>query len=199
LWADSIAYNIEYGLLPSHIPIPEAGVSVDAGPQPVIPPGFTPSEAVVSAAKSANAHDFISKFPCQYATHCGDRGGALSGGQKQRIAIARSIARKPKILLLDEATAALDSNSERVVQEALDNLLKSAGTAMTKIIIAHRLATIRNADVIYVMHDGAIVEQGTHGDLLSRPEGVYRQLALAQDPNLGSWALNAASSPIKYN
>ncbi|KAF1322463.1 Multidrug resistance protein abc superfamily, partial [Globisporangium splendens] len=140
-------------------------------------PGAT-REEVVEAAKKANAFDFINNFPDGFDTDAGDRGAQISGGQKQRIAIARAILRDPEVLLLDEATSALDSESERVVQESLDRLL--ASKQRTTIIVAHRLSTIRNADVIAVTQDGAIVEQGTHDELMCMSNGIYKLLASRQ-------------------
>ncbi|KAM0424826.1 hypothetical protein ACHAPT_009882 [Fusarium lateritium] len=131
---------------------------------------------VVNAAKISFAHDFIQSLPQGYDTRIGERGGLLSGGQKQRIAIARSIISEPKILLLDEATSALDPHAETVVQQALD----SASKNRTTIVIAHKLATIRNADNIVVMSKGRIVEQGRHGDLVALNR-VYANLVMAQD------------------
>jgi len=128
-------------------------------------------EQVVEAAKAANAHDFIEKFPAGYDTAIGERGVRLSGGERQRIAIARALLKNPPILLLDEATSSLDTESEREVQKALDNLMKNR----TTIAIAHRLSTIRNADRIIVISDGRIVEQGTHDELITR-SGLYRKL-----------------------
>ncbi|CAA7051983.1 unnamed protein product, partial [Microthlaspi erraticum] len=133
-------------------------------------------DEVVEAAKSSNAHDFISQFPHGYKTQVGERGVQMSGGQKQRIAIARAIIKSPKILLLDEATSALDSESERVVQEALDN----ATLGRTTIVIAHRLSTIRNADMIYAVHNGLIVETGTHEELMENKDGQYSSLVRLQ-------------------
>ena len=128
-------------------------------------------EQVVAAAKMANAHDFIMAQPEGYSRIVGEKGFALSGGERQRIAIARAILRNPPILILDEATSALDTVTERLVQDALDNLMKNR----TTFAIAHRLSTIRNADLILVMQDGRIVERGTHGELYAA-NGVYRKL-----------------------
>ncbi|EUC43635.1 hypothetical protein COCMIDRAFT_6944 [Bipolaris oryzae ATCC 44560] len=133
-------------------------------------------ELIENAAKIANAHDFIMDLPDKYQTKVGERGGLLSGGQKQRIAIARAIVSDPKILLLDEATAALDTRSESLVQDALDR----ASQGRTTIVIAHRLSTIKNADNIVVMASGKIVEQGTHQELLEL-NSVYASLVQAQE------------------
>ena len=120
-------------------------------------------DQVIEAAKIANAHDFIMEMEHGYDSNVGDRGCRLSGGQRQRISIARAILKNPPILILDEATSALDTESERLVQEALERLMKTR----TTIAIAHRLSTIKNADCIYVLHDGKIVEQGTHDQLIA--------------------------------
>ena len=128
-------------------------------------------DEVVAAAKMANAHDFIMAQPEGYSRMAGEKGFALSGGERQRIAIARAILRNPPILILDEATSALDTVTEKLVQDALDNLMKNR----TTFAIAHRLSTIRNADLILVMEHGTIVERGTHDELYAK-NGVYRRL-----------------------
>ncbi|CAI5946616.1 unnamed protein product [Closterium sp. NIES-65] len=140
MWACSIEENIAYGL-----------------------PSYTRAE-VEEAAKHANAHDFITKFPEGYATRVGERGVRLSGGQRQRIAIARMLLRRPRVLLLDEATSALDAESEALVQGALDRLIAEGGR--TIVLVAHRLSTVRNADSICVLEGGRVAEHGTHEQLL---------------------------------
>ena len=132
--------------------------------------------AIREAARQANADEFIRAFPEGYATVVGDRGVKLSGGQRQRIAIARAILKNPAILILDEATSSLDSESEQLVQGALDHLMQGR----TTFIIAHRLATIRNADKIAVIESGRVVELGTHDELSARPDGLYRRLSSLQ-------------------
>ncbi len=135
------------------------------------------SEAeIIAAAKQAHAHEFISAFPEGYKTLVGERGIKLSGGQRQRVAIARAILKNPAILILDEATSSLDSESERLVQEALQTLMQGR----TTFIIAHRLSTVRTADKIIVVKDGQVVEQGTHQDLMELENGVYRNLSELQ-------------------
>jgi ABC transporter fused permease/ATP-binding protein len=133
-------------------------------------------EEVVQAAKQANAHDFIMSFTDQYNTLVGERGIQLSGGQKQRIAIARAILKDPKILILDEATSALDTESESLVQDALNKLMKNR----TTLIIAHRLSTVQNSHVICVLEKGKIVESGSHRELLTKTDGLYRKLVEGQ-------------------
>lgn len=130
------------------------------------------NDEIDAAAKKANAYDFIKEFPEGFETEVGDRGIQLSGGQKQRVAIARAILKDPTILILDEATSALDAESERLVQEALDNLMENR----TSFIIAHRLSTIRKADTILVMEKGQIVEKGKHEELIKMKDGVYANL-----------------------
>ena len=151
LFSDTIEHNIRYGRL-------------DA----------TPAE-IEEAAKLANAHGFISKFPRGYQTMVGTRGIRLSGGERQRVAIARALLRNPRILILDEATSSLDAQSEALIQEALERLL----VGRTTFIIAHRLSTIRKATAILVMAEGRIVEQGNHGELLAR-DGLYAKLYRTQ-------------------
>ncbi|KAG2572561.1 ABC transporter B family member 19-like [Panicum virgatum] len=133
-------------------------------------------EEVVEAAKAANVHGFVSALPDGYRTPVGERGVQLSGGQKQRIAIARAVLKDPAVLLLDEATSALDAESECVLQEALERIMKGR----TAVLVAHRLSTIRGVDSIAVVQDGRVVEQGTHGDLVSRPDGAYSRLLQLQ-------------------
>ncbi|KAG9407971.1 ABC transporter B member 10 [Aphanomyces cochlioides] len=135
-------------------------------------------DQVIAAAKRANAHDFIMGLPEGYDTMCGEKGASLSGGQKQRVAIARALVRQPKILVLDEATSALDNESERVVQEAINNLM--AHTDMTTIVIAHRLSTIRTADKIAVISNGVVAELGRHDELMQVENGLYRSLVETQ-------------------
>jgi len=154
LFATTIMNNIKFG------------AGADAEPS---------DEQVIDAAKAANIHDFISSLPLGYDTSVGDQGIQLSGGQKQRVAIARALLRNPTILLLDEATSALDTQSERIVQEALDNLMESR----TTIMIAHRLSTVRKANQIIVMEAGTIIECGTH-DELAASDGTYAELARLQ-------------------
>ena len=128
-------------------------------------------EEIVEAARIANADCFIQEAPEGYQTNIGDRGVKLSGGQRQRLSIARAVLKNPEILILDEATSALDTESEKLVQDALNNLLKGR----TSVVIAHRLSTIHNADLIVVVDHGRIAEQGTHNELMER-NGIYAKL-----------------------
>ncbi|KAL2630546.1 hypothetical protein R1flu_015232 [Riccia fluitans] len=153
MFACSIAENITYGLRKHTV------------------------EDMEEAARYANAHDFIMRFPEGYATRVGERGVRLSGGQRQRIAIARMLLRRPKILLLDEATSSLDTESEALVQEALDRLISEGGR--TVVLVAHRLSTVQNADMIAVMEKGSVVEQGQHEELVEL-NGVYQRLVRRQ-------------------
>ncbi|MDE5874660.1 MAG: ATP-binding cassette domain-containing protein, partial [Muribaculaceae bacterium] len=128
-------------------------------------------EEVIAAAKIANAYEFIMETQDGFDTMVGDRGCRLSGGQRQRISIARAVLKNPPVLILDEATSALDTESERLVQEALERLMRNR----TTVVIAHRLSTISNADMICVMNEGEIVERGTHDELIAL-NGHYRRL-----------------------
>jgi ABC-type multidrug transport system fused ATPase/permease subunit len=134
------------------------------------------NDEIIEAAKQANAYDFIMSFPDQFETLVGDRGIQLSGGQRQRVAIARAVLKNPSILILDEATSSLDSESERLVQEALDKLM----IGRTSIVIAHRLSTIRNADKIVVLQKGEVLETGTHQELITNESGLYYKLSKMQ-------------------
>lgn len=133
-------------------------------------------DQIIEAARQANAWEFIERFPEQLETLVGERGTQLSGGQRQRVAIARALLKNPKILILDEATSSLDSESEKLVQEALENLM----SGRTSIVIAHRLSTVRNSDQIFVLDDGQIVESGTHKQLMQVQDGKYRGLSKLQ-------------------
>ncbi|XP_018437487.1 ABC transporter B family member 5 [Raphanus sativus] len=146
-------------------------------------------QEIEAAAKLANAAKFIDKLPRGLETMVGEHGTQLSGGQKQRIAIARAILKDPRILLLDEATSALDAESERVVQEALDRVMVNR----TTVIVAHRLSTVRNADMIAVLHRGKIVEEGSHLELLKDHEGAYSQLIRLQEINTESKQLEISN------
>ncbi len=148
LFGGSIAENIAYGK-----------------------PGASQAE-IEAASRRANAHEFIAQFPEGYQTLVGERGIKVSGGQRQRIAIARALLKDPSILILDEATSALDAESERLVQQALDELMKGR----TCFVIAHRLSTIRNADSIIILRDGAVRETGSHDELMNIPDGAYRRM-----------------------
>jgi len=138
-------------------------------------PNATEQE-IEEAAKKANAYDFIESFPEKFSTLVGERGIQLSGGQRQRIAIARAVLKNPSILILDEATSSLDSESEHLVQEALEKLM----VGRTSIVIAHRLSTIRNADKIVVLQKGVVLETGTHSELMKHEEGLYHKLSKMQ-------------------
>jgi ATP-binding cassette subfamily B protein len=137
-------------------------------------PGASDAE-VEAAARTANAHGFVSKFPDGYATLVGERGVQLSGGQKQRVAIARAVLKDPRVLILDEATSALDAESEHLVREALERLMKGR----TTLIIAHRLSTVMGADRVVVLDGGMIVQSGPHARLVAE-EGLYRRLVERQ-------------------
>jgi subfamily B ATP-binding cassette protein MsbA len=137
-------------------------------------PGKYSQAQIEAAARAANAHEFIMELPSGYDTLLGERGTRLSGGQRQRLAIARALLSDPPILILDEATSALDTESERLVQEAIDRLLRGR----TVFVIAHRLSTIAHADQILVLERGEIVEQGSHSELLARRGAYYRLYSL---------------------
>ena len=132
-------------------------------------------ESIEYAAEVANAHEFLKDLDNKYDTNVGDRGTSLSGGQQQRIAIARAVLKSPPIMILDEATSALDTESEKLVQDALEKMMKNK----TSLVIAHRLSTIQNADLIVVMKKGKIIEQGKHKELLET-KGEYHKLVTMQ-------------------
>ncbi|MHB8637230.1 MAG: ABC transporter ATP-binding protein [Fimbriimonadaceae bacterium] len=152
LFPGSVRYNIAYGR-------PQASL-----------------DDIIEAAKAANAHDFIINFPDGYDSYVGERGQRLSGGERQRIAIARAILHNPRVLILDEATASVDTQTERMIQEALERLV----SGRTVVAIAHRLSTLRNADRLIVIDEGQIAEVGTHAELLERENGIYRNLVEMQ-------------------
>jgi ATP-binding cassette subfamily B protein len=131
-----------------------------------------PPEAAIAAAKAANAHDFICRLGQGYDTVVGERGHTLSGGERQRISIARAILHDPRILILDEATSSVDTETEREIQEALERLI----AGRTVFAIAHRLSTLRRASRLFVIEDGRLAESGTHQELLGVPNGIYRRL-----------------------
>jgi subfamily B ATP-binding cassette protein MsbA len=133
-------------------------------------------EDVIAAAKVANAHEFITQLEQGYQSTIGDKGMKLSGGQRQRLTIARAVFKNPSILILDEATSSLDTESEQLVQEAINNMMQHR----TSIVIAHRLSTVRHADEIIVLNKGVIVERGTHDELVGH-QGIYRRLLDMQE------------------
>jgi subfamily B ATP-binding cassette protein MsbA len=139
------------------------------------------AEDIESAAKTAQAHEFVDKLPRRYETIVGDRGVLLSGGQRQRIALARAVMRNPSILILDEPTSSLDSESERLIQEAMESFVEGR----TTIVIAHRLSTVLKADRILVMENGRIIQEGRHEELIARPGGLYQRLYEVQFQNVG--------------
>jgi len=138
-----------------------------------------PMDEIVQAAKIANAYNFIENKPEKFETNIGDRGGKLSGGERQRVTIARAVLSNPPILILDEATSSLDTESERVVQDAINNMMQNR----TSLVIAHRLSTIRNADEIIVLDHGEIKERGTHDELIKAENGIYKKLVTMQGIN----------------
>ena len=137
--------------------------------------GGATQERVEEAARIANAYKFIEQKPHGFQTNVGDRGSKLSGGERQRITIARAVLKNPPVLILDEATSSLDTESERVVQDAINNLMKNR----TCIVIAHRLSTVQHADEIVVMEKGTVAERGTHAELLAK-DGIYKRLVEMQ-------------------
>jgi ATP-binding cassette, subfamily B, bacterial len=138
--------------------------------------GEASDSQVIAAARAANAHDFIVGFPDGYDTMVGERGQSLSGGERQRISIARAILHNPRILILDEATSSVDTETEKQIQQALDHLV----SGRTTFAIAHRLSTLQAADRLIVLEKGRIAEQGTHGELVNKEEGVYAKLHKTQ-------------------
>lgn len=147
---------------------------------------------IIGAAESANAHRFISGLQKGYETKVGERGVQLSGGQKQRVAIARAIIKNPKVLLLDEATSALDAESERVVQDALDRVMVNR----TTVVVAHRLSTIMNADLIAVVKNGTIVEKGRHERLITIKDGFYASLVQLHTSTATPHSYSSSSSRL---
>ncbi|MFM9945135.1 MAG: ABC transporter ATP-binding protein [Bacteroidia bacterium] len=169
---DTTAYRKLFAFVPQEILLFGGSIKENIG---YGKPGATDAE-IILAAKTANAHEFITGFTEGYETLVGDRGVKLSGGQRQRIALARAVLKNPEILILDEATSSLDSQSEQLVQEALEKLLINR----TSIVIAHRLSTIKNADTIVVLDNGNIAEQGTHHDLMAMEDGIYKKYVTIQ-------------------
>ncbi|MCA1764317.1 MAG: ATP-binding cassette domain-containing protein, partial [Flavobacteriales bacterium] len=170
---DLSAYRSQFAIVPQEVILFNGSVKENIA---YGKPGATDAE-ITEAAKKANALRFIEKFPEGMETLVGERGVQLSGGQRQRIAIARAVLRNPSILILDEATSSLDSESELLVQEALERLMKGR----TSIVIAHRLSTIKNADKIMVLDDGEIVEFGNHSELMDIDDGLYSKLQRMQN------------------
>jgi ATP-binding cassette subfamily B (MDR/TAP) protein 1 len=176
LFSETIGYNIAYGRAGAK---PESGGGSDAA-----------ADDVIAAARAARAHDFINSFTAGYATAVGGGGSGLSGGQRQRVVLARALVRKPRILIIDEGTSALDNQSEKEVQASIDSVLDDArasragsayaGTGTTSLLIAHRLSTVRRCDVIFVLKDGAVVEKGSFEQLVMIEGGLFRSLAQAQ-------------------
>jgi ATP-binding cassette subfamily B (MDR/TAP) protein 1 len=183
LFAGPILDNIAYGLDAITHPEVKALTDPNSTPDQIASARLALKDRIVEAAKLANAHEFISKFPHGYDTDVGSNGLSISGGQKQRIAIARALVKKPAVLLLDEATSALDAASEKMVQESIDKLQKSK--SQTTIIIAHRLSTIRQADQIAVVDKGVIAELGDHDTLYHKPDGIYADLVRLQMSSMG--------------
>ena len=192
LFADSILYNIAYGSVGEKaepgkgVPLEGAGLAVEGEGEkgkekslPPLPPAPSVPAAVRTAAEDANCAEFVDAFPSGFLTNVGTRGGQLSGGQRQRVAIARAVLRAPAIMLLDEATAALDSESERVVQAALDAVLGGGRGRQTALIIAHRLSTLKHCDRIVVVSEGRVAEVGAPEELMAA-RGAYWKMAMQQ-------------------